>query len=100
MVCAHLLKSYYLTKLENDDYLQISEESCFGPHLSRNKRGFEFVKGSSGIAKVYQPFNGPTIRKFKHIIGTNSFRKTQISFIFISCVKNLYFLLKPLCQLL
>ena len=62
-VCAHLLKFYYLTKLENYDYLQISEQSCLGSHISRNRRGQKFTKGIGGLSKVYQPFNGPTIRK-------------------------------------
>jgi len=37
------------------------EQSCLGPHFSRNHRGEKFVKGTGGLSKVYQPFNGPTI---------------------------------------
>ena len=69
-VCAHLIKSYYLTKLENYDYLQISEQSCLGPHFSRNHRGQKFAKGTTGVSKVYQPFNGPTIRKLLILANT------------------------------
>ena len=40
---------------ENEEY------SCNGPHFTRNNGG---VRAKLPFDKVYQPYNGPTIRKF------------------------------------
>ena len=40
---------------ENEEY------SCQGPHFTKNNGG---VRLKLPFEKVYQPYNGPTIRKF------------------------------------
>ena len=37
------------------------EQTCFGPHFTQNNGG---VRLKIPFEKMYQPYNGPTIRKF------------------------------------
>ena len=40
---------------------EIEEQTCYGTHFTQNNGGGRF---KLPFEKVYQPYNGPTIRKF------------------------------------
>ena len=44
---------------------EIEEQTCYGTHFTQNNGGGRF---KLPFEKVYQPYNGPTIRKFFLVI--------------------------------
>ena len=76
-VPGHYLRKYGIWNLPkqcfwsyfcNDDYRasifthEIEEQTCYGTHFTQNNGGRRF---KLPFEKVYQPYNGPTIRKFQ-----------------------------------
>ena len=59
-------KQSFFSYFCNDDYRasisihELEEQTCYGPHFTQNNGG---VRVKLPFEKVYQPYNGPTIRK-------------------------------------
>ena len=66
----NLSKQWFWLHFWNDDSrssiftCKNEEDSCPGPHVTQNNGGVRIKKP---FEKVYQPYNGPTIRKFSNI---------------------------------